>query len=259
MKFMLVDAHCHINSLSPKQRETVILACNQNHILIDSSVNIESSKQSLQLSEQYHFVYTSLGFHPFWGKEWTSQTIKEYDDLISSNKKVVAIGEVGLDYTADLPLGEQEIILEEFLKLALRKNLTVVIHNRFSPDVLVKKGLPPIFNILDKFFSTYHKTIFHCFSYGEELLGKILEKKGIISFSLNILRRKESVISSLKMCPLDRLILETDSPYMRINNQPSTPQNIKEVYSFVADIKNIEDEKLEQIVYSNIQRVFNLI
>lgn len=258
MKFMLVDAHCHLNSLSREQREIVTLSCSKNHVFIDSSVNLKSSNQSLQLSGQYPFIYTSLGFHPFWGKEWTSQTIKEYNDLISGNKKVVAIGEVGLDYTADLSLKEQEIILEEFIKLALREDLTVVIHNRFSPDVLVKKELPQIFNILDRFFSTYHKTIFHCFSYGEGLLEKILEKKGFVSFSLNILRRKESVISSLKMCPWESFILETDSPYMKINNQPSTPQNIKEVYSFVADIKNIEEEKLEQIVYSNIQRVFNL-
>lgn len=246
----LVDSHCHFNSLSEEIREEVVSSCGGNYIFIDSSIDTKSSLESVALSERHDFIYTSLGFHPFCGAEFSGKVIDEYERLIKENKKIVAVGEIGLDYKAEISLEEQESILCDFISLAKRENLTVVIHNRLDTFKVLE--------VLDKYFSTYQKVVFHCFSYSEEFLKEILQRGGFVSFSLNILREKKSIISSLNKCPLENLLLETDSPYMRIKNEPSTPLDVEKVYSFAAAAKGLEEEQLKKIVLSNAKRAFFL-
>jgi len=245
---MLIDSHCHLNSLSKITREDVISSSNSNYCFIDSSIDLNSSKVSLEISSKYDFVYSALGFHPFSGKSFSPTVVRDYEKLIDDNKKVVAIGEIGLDYKADFSAQLQEDILAAFIELAKSKNLPVMIHNRWQDT--------KILDILDKFYSSYEPVVFHCFSYSQDFLAKIIERRGFVSFSLNILRKKEEITQSLKNCPLDKLILETDSPYMRVNGKPSTPLDIGRVYSHAASTKGIEEEKLKGIVFSNAERVF---
>jgi len=245
---MLVDTHCHLNSLSPAQKQGCLSSCSKGFILVDSSIDYASSLKSLELSGSYSFVYSSLGFHPFCAQDFRPELIKEYSTLIKKNKKVIAIGEVGLDCKADISLKEQEQVLRVFIKLAKDNNLAVSIHNRLDSFQILK--------VFDEFFPSYESVVFHCFSYSEEFLKEILRRKGNISFSLNILRNKPLITASLKACPLENLLLETDSPYMKVDNKPSSPLNIKEVYSFAASVKGIGQEQLEQAVYSNFKRVF---
>jgi len=245
---MLIDSHCHLNSLSKITREDVISSCDKNYCFIDSSIDLNSTKISLELSSKYDFIYSALGFHPFSGKSFTPAVVTEYSKLIDEEKKVVAIGEIGLDDKADIPPQLQEEILTFFIELAKSKDLPVVIHNRRQDA--------KILDILDKFYSSYEKVVFHCFSYNQDFLAKIIRRKGFISFSLNILKKKECLIQSLESCPLDKLFLETDSPYMRVGGKPSTPLDIGRVYSHAASIKGIEEEKLKSIVFSNAERVF---
>lgn len=247
---MLVDTHCHFNTFSPGQREELISFFPENYYLVDSSTNYESSLASIVLSSQHSFIYTSLGFHPFWGKEFTPGVVENYRKLIREKEAIVAIGEIGLDYKAPISIEEQEVILREFIELAQETSLPLIIHHRLDSS--------PIFDILDDFFPSYEKIIFHCFSYSKEFLKKIVNKGGYASFSLNILRRKEEIVASLKACPLDSLFLETDSPYMRIKSKPSTPFDVKQVYSHAAYIKEVEAQELEKKVFLNAQRVFGL-
>jgi len=255
---MLIDAHCHFNSLSTDIRDNLISSCRDDYCFIDSSIDTKSSLESAALSEKYSFVYTSLGFHPFCGREYTPEVIAEYKNLIDANKKIVAVGEIGLDYKAQIPLEEQVTILTKFIGLAKDKDLAIVIHSRFDPSVSLKAGYSKILNILDGFFSTYQKVIFHCFSYSSEFLEEIIEREGFVSFSLNILRKNKDIISSLKKCPLSSLLLETDSPYMRVKNIPSNPLDIIKVYSQAALIKGVEEERLRETVISNASRLFSL-
>jgi Tat protein secretion system quality control protein TatD with DNase activity len=117
---------------------------------------------------------------------------------------------------------------------------------------------PVVFDILDEFFKSYEKVIFHCFSYDWQLLQRLTDKGGIASFSLNILRKNKDIIDSLAKCPLKNLLLETDSPYMKINGKPSSPFDIKLVYDFTASVKKILLKDLEGIVADNFNRVFRL-
>ncbi len=245
---MLIDSHCHLNSLSKITREDVISSSNSNYCFIDSSVDLNSSKVSLEISSQYDFVYSALGFHPFAGKSFSPTVVRDYEKLIDHNKKVVAIGEIGLDYKADFSAQAQEDILAAFIELAKSKGLPVMIHNRWQDT--------KILDILDKFYSSYERVVFHCFSSGQDFLAKIIERRGFVSFSLNILRKREEITQSLENCPLDKLILETDSPYMRAGGKPSTPLDIDKTYKIAAEIKGISKEELEEAVSLNIKELF---
>jgi len=245
---MFIDAHCHINSLGHEKIEKVVSSCQNGYTFIDSSINLSSTLNSLQLSNKYSFIYSAIGFHPFSAKEFSEITIADYKNILQQNKKIVAIGEIGLDEFADIPLKEQEEIFCRFLILAKEFNLPVIIHNRVSE--------PNIFGILDKYFTSYEKIIFHCFSYSKDFLDRIIQKRGYASFSLNILRKKKNIIESLKNAPLENMLLETDSPYMKIDQRPSSPLDIEAVYSFAAAAKGLEVEELKKSTYSNSGKLF---
>jgi len=245
---MLIDSHCHLNSLSKITREDVISSSGDSHCFIDSSIDLFSSNISLEISKQNDFVYSALGFHPFSIKSFSKSLVGEYEKLINDNKKIIAIGEIGLDYKADFPIEIQEDVLSAFIELAKSKNLPIMIHNRW-PDA-------KILDILDKFYSSYEKVVFHCFSSGPDFLARIIEKNGFISFSLNILRKKQEIIQSLISCPKSNLILETDSPYMRLSGKPSTPLDINKTYNKAAEIKGISEEELVASVSLNIGKLF---
>ena len=248
---MLIDTHCHFNSLAAGIREKLFSCCWDNHCFIDSSIDKESSLISISFSKQYDFIYTSLGFHPFCAEKFSSETPTEYERLIDANKKIISIGEIGLDYKADTALKKQENVLVSFIQLAKKKNLPVVIHNRLNTLMVL--------DVLDQFYKTYESIVFHCFSYSQDFLEKIIERGGFVSFSLNILRKNDDILSSLKKCPLENILLETDSPYMKIKNNSSTPLDIDKVYSHAAFIKDIEQKEMENIVFSNAKRVFSLV
>jgi TatD DNase family protein len=246
---MYIDAHCHLNSLSPFQEQNVLLACAQDFILIDSSIDLASSRRSLELSRQYPFVYSALGFHPSSFEQFDSTVIAQYQSMIDSGVRVVAIGEIGLDIKTHDP-ASQEKVFREFLGLAKANGLPVMIHNRgFDQRTL---------EILDEFFVSYEKVIFHCFSSGPDVLKHIVAKGGQVSFSLNVLRKKALILDSLNDCPLESVFLETDSPYMKIKDRESNSLDVKAVYDFAAAAKGLLVPDLSSRIQTNAFRLFKL-
>ena len=246
---MLIDTHCHINSLSDDQKRVVTLkAC--GYLFIDISIDYKSALKSLELSGAYNNIYSSLGFHPLSDEVFDPCIISQYKKLITNSKKAIAIGEVGLDYKAKISPPLQEKILEAFIKLARDCKLALIIHNRWHNDY--------VFQILNRYFSNYQRVIFHCFSQDKYFLAKILEKNGFVSFSLNILREKPDIIQALKYTPLDSILLETDSPYMRIDGKLSTPLDIQKVYDFVSNKKDLSIDKLSEIIAGNLKKAFGI-
>lgn len=247
---MFIDTHCHINTFSPNILKGFSLNLASLGIFIDSSINYATTVESVKLSSQLDSVYSAIGFHPFCAKEFNTDTLASYKSFISQNKKIIAIGEIGLDEKTDVEFSLQEAVLRNFLELAKETNLPIVIHNRMSND--------RIMDILSDFFSSYEKIIFHCFSCEPRLLNIIVEKGAWVSFSLNVLRRQKKVLDSLSQCPLEQLLLETDSPYMKINQQSSTPMDIKILYEFVAPLRNISQEQLQTQLLVNAKKAFSL-
>ncbi|MCF7873607.1 MAG: TatD family hydrolase [Candidatus Omnitrophica bacterium] len=260
---MLVDSHCHLNSLSDDiSLKTVDWFKVCGNKLIDSSIDLKTSQKTIQLSKKYPFVYSSLGFHPFSYNDFSDQIYQEYRTLLQTNNKIVALGEIGLDYKAKTSLSKQENIFKKWLKLAKENNIVVLIHNRLDKDNWYSGKYPDrprILAALDQFFSNYQNIVFHCFSYSPDFLQQIVDKGGFVSFSLNLLRKNKKIINSLKKCPLEKLLLETDSPYMRIKGELSSPQDIKSVYSYVSELKDISQKDLEDKVFSNAKKIFKKI
>lgn len=250
---MLIDSHCHFNSLSKAKREEIV-SSKPDVLLIDSSIDVNSSLASVYLSREYDFIYSSLGFHPFCANDFSDEVLTRYRKLIDDGEKIVSIGEVGLDYKADVSLDKQKLVFASFLELAKEKGLPVIIHNRIDP---ANPSSFDVLEIIDRYFGDYKRIIFHCFSYSAQFLTKIAEKGAFISFSLNILRNKTDIIESLRACPLDSLLLETDSPYMRIKGESSTPLDIDKVYSHAADIRALGRDELKEMVLSNARRAFS--
>ncbi|UCG35699.1 MAG: TatD family hydrolase [Candidatus Omnitrophota bacterium] len=247
---MLIDSHCHINTLSSEERGNFFKKPLNGYLFVDSSIDLESTLVSLNISRKHGCIYSSVGFHPFSADKFFDNTVAKYKKLITESPKVIAVGEIGLDYKADASLARQEEILREFIQLAQKKELPISIHNRLQG--------PLILNILDDYYSSYERVVFHCFSYSMDFLEKIVEKNGLISFSLNVLRKRPDLLASLKACPLDNLILETDSPYMRIGARLSSPLDIEKVYSFVSEVKRIDEENLKIKIQSNAESFFSL-
>jgi TatD DNase family protein len=246
---MLIDSHCHITSLERTMRQQVLEAGALGYRFIDSSIDVNSSLASIALSDHYAFVYTALGFHPYSADKFSQEVISTYEDLIREHKSIVAIGEIGLDFKASICMHEQEAVFSQFIRLAKRCNLPIVIHNRLDNK--------RVLDILDGFYSTYEEVVFHCFSYGRDFLDRILEKGGYVSFSLNTLRKNKSIIDSLKNCPLENMLIETDSPYMKIKDQVSTPLDIEKVYNFVSETKGISLEELKTKVSETAEKIFS--
>ncbi len=246
---MLIDAHCHINSLTKNEFDTVLSCAAEGIVFIDVSIDRQSLLRSLEISRTYDFIYTSLGFHPFSGDTFDVHTIEEVRSFLSSSERIVAIGEVGLDYKADLPEDRQVDILSKFILLAQEYRLPVMIHNRWKTDL--------IFDVLDRYFSDYSRVIFHCFSQDKEFMEKVIEKNGTVSFSLNILRRKD-IRDVLKYVGDGNFILETDSPYMKIEGKLSNPCDIRRVYELAAEVRNISLPGLCRIVAENVERLFGI-
>lgn len=245
---MLIDTHCHINAITNISLELKEAFNNESFLFLDSSIDLETSLKSLELAKDYSRVYSALGFHPISADKFNSKIVEEYEKLIINNRKVIAIGEIGLDGKTQHPLDLQEEIFRSFIQLAKKISLPIIIHNRLD-EIRVTA-------ILDEYFSDYSKVIFHCFSYSKDLLKRIIDKGGFVSFSLNLLRQKDIIMESLKLAPVENMLLETDSPYIRIRALAPIPLDIKEVYEFVAKVKGLKKQELEDIIGSNAKKLF---
>ncbi len=243
---MFIDNHCHINSLS--KRDFLKTAEIKNFLFVDVSIDYETSLLSLEISSQNSFVYSCLGFHPSKGKFFKKEILNSYERFIQDNReKVIGIGEIGLDYKAEIDSHSQIEILSSFIDLAKRFNLPLMIHNRWRSDLIL--------DILDSYFTSYNRIIFHCFSQDISFLEKVLKKDGWISFSLSLLKRK-SLEEILKNVPLENLLLETDSPYIFWEGRPSSPLDIKKIYEFVSSQKNINMERLTSQICYNFKKIY---
>ncbi|MDD5070998.1 MAG: TatD family hydrolase [Candidatus Omnitrophica bacterium] len=247
---MLIDAHCHINSLDFQSRDNLFSETGEGFIFIDSGIDYQSSCLSLKLADLKSYIYSSIGFHPFSCDSFNSETISKYRSLLEENNKIVAIGEIGLDETSTVEIAKQEEIFRLFVALAADYSKPILIHNRFDSFRILE--------ILDECFPVYPQVVFHCFSYSPVFLKEIIKRRGYVSFSLNLLRNKKNITESLMACPVDRLILETDAPYMRIKGALSSPKDIVKTYEAVCRLKDLDQITLEKQVALNVRSLFGI-
>jgi TatD DNase family protein len=250
-----IDTHCHLDFPQfDNDRDKVIKSAKSEGIdyIINIGSSLEGSQKSLELSQRYDFIYPTVGMHPHEADRFNPGTLKELESLVKNNK-VVAIGEIGLDYFKGYSKKENQIVLfKSLLNLAKEMGLPVVVHNRSASEDTLKilKETLPI------------KTVLHCFSGDDNFLSECLNLGFFISFTCNITYKKAQDLRNLvKIASLERLLLETDAPFLPpqdLRGKRNEPIYIKYLAQEIARIKGMGVEEVAKITTKNAKNFFNL-
>lgn len=254
---MFVDTHTHLFYPNFSGELDEILdrakASGVDYMLIPA-VDLASSVQAVELAEKYKEVYAAVGVHPHDVKEWDDSLLKEIETLAQS-KKVVAIGEIGLDYYYDFsPRDIQIKALEAQLELALKLKLPVIVHNReASKDIL---------EIFRKYSERKLRAQFHCFSGSLAEAKELIEMKYFISFTGNITYKKADTLREVvKNIQVDDMLLETDSPFMAPGDQRgkrNEPAFIRMIAEMIAELQHIFVEDVARTTSVNAHTLYGI-
>ena len=249
----LIDTHSHIyydkykNDL-PK----VIYNANNNNVskIICVGVDIETSKKSIKIAEKYDMVYATAGYHPHESKETEINYLEQLKKILSHNK-VVAVGEMGLDYFYKISDSKiQRKIFREQLELARELNMPAIIHNRDSDDDLLN----------DIKSSKITKGVIHCFASNLEFANKILDLGLHISFTGMITFVKE-LQNVVKQIPLHKIMLETDAPYLAPiphRGKRNEPYMVNFIAQEIAKIKGLDLEEVAKATTKTARDFFGI-
>uniref|UniRef100_A0A7C4U2E5 TatD family deoxyribonuclease n=1 Tax=Caldisericum exile TaxID=693075 RepID=A0A7C4U2E5_9BACT len=246
---MLIDSHAHIFSQYYSDKE--IKEIFNKDILINLiAFDIDSAKESIELSKKYSNAFATIGIHPYDAKDNCNRYLAILESL-SKEKKAIAIGEIGLDYYRDItPKNIQFEFFENQILLAKKVNLPFVVHSRMAFFDTV--------SIIDNV--KYFRGIFHSFDYGKEEVKKVLDMGFFVSFSpMLTFKNKNNLREALRYVPLDRLLLETDAPYLTpepLRGRKNSPEFVRYVYDLAASLLEIEKEALTTKVCENFFNIF---
>lgn len=260
---MYIDTHCHLNFYAFKDDvNDVIKRAKRAGVgkFIVIGANLYSSKKAVELAQIYPEVYAAVGIHPHHANEFFNGTIRFQHNLLkklyemAKNKKIVAVGEIGLDYykyNSDVPFSprekQRELLLEQ-LTIARELNLPAILHCR--------EAFNDLFHILPKNI----RGVLHCFSGGLLHLKKTLDHGLLVGFDGNITYNqllREAVLKT----PIERLLLETDSPYLTpvpYRGERNEPKNIRFVAGHIAKIKKLDRLMIIGKTTENANKLFGV-
>jgi len=245
---MLIDCHCHLDEYT--NLEEVI--ANMNGIVIVSGYDYSSNLLVLDLIQRYDNVYGTIGYHPD-----QVGVVRDIDLMLLeenvNNKKIVGIGEIGLDYhyTKDNILEQKALFIKQ-INIAIQNNKPIVVHSR--------DAIQDTYDIIEK--NNYDKVYLHCFSGSLEMakkfvkLGVYLGIGGVVTY--NNASKLQEVVKGIE---LEHFLLETDSPYLTpvpFRGKKNEPKNVYFVANKIAELKNIDLEEVVKITNENAKRLFDL-
>ena len=250
---MAIDSHMHINSIVSKDIEKEILDINNNHNLesvINVSLNSETAKESIIISNSNAKFYSAIGIHPLYVE---NQSIDDLYD-IALNEKVVAIGEIGLDTTKDNIELQKKYLIEQ-ISIANSLNLPVIIHANNSNKLVIE--------IFERYIKPKEGCVFHCFQPDIDDLNYLIRNNYYISFAGRITyKNAKKSIEVANSVPNDLFLVETDSPYISpepVRNLVNQSSNIKYIIEKLALIKDMSYLEIEEITTENTKRLFKKI
>lgn len=256
----LFDSHAHYDDEKfDEDRDEIIRKIYESGVtkLVSAGYSLESSKRGLELANKYEFIYTTCGISPNdipETREEIEEQLAEVEKIAAENSKIVAIGEIGLDYYWNKD--NKEIQLEVFkrqIEIANRLNLPIQIHTRDA-----------IMDTIDIINSTefVKPGIFHCCPQNADLIKAGLKKDFYISFAGPItFKNSKNADSMIELVPLDHQLIETDSPYLSPEpnrGKRNDSRNVKYVAEKIANVKNINIEIVAKTTYENAKKVFNI-
>jgi TatD DNase family protein len=249
---MFIDTHAHIHRKEYDNIDAVIKSAKEKGIIkiINCADNLNTSKEVIKLSNIYEgFLFSAIGIHPNYANEYKESDIEKLEKLLKENK-IVAIGEIGLDYYHDSYNKNRQIeLLKSQLELAVKYNLPIIIHSREATQDTI--------NTLKEYNL---KGIIHCFTGSLEVaniyikMGYLLGIGGVITFKNSKLYEVVDKIS------LKNIVFETDCPYLTpepYRKYKNEPKYLIEIAKYVSDLKNISTDKLCEITNENICKIFD--
>ncbi len=250
----IFDSHAHYNDEQfDIDRDSLLASLPEAGIMgiINCGTDVASSLFSLEMAEKYPFVYAACGYHPESALELNDDRLSEIEKMLS-HEKCVAVGEIGLEYHYDfVPKDVQKYVFEKHLELAVKYDMPVIVHDREAhADTmdLLKKYNP--------------KGVLHCYSGSAEMAKEVL-KMGMYIGLGGAVTFKNAVkpVEVAQMIPLDRLLLETDCPYMApvpMRGKRNNSAYISFVAEKIADIRGISSDELLNITAENTKKLFKI-
>ena len=253
---MLFDTHAHMDDRAfDADREEVLssLPAQGVGLLMNPGCSLQSSRAASALSQKYPFVYAAVGSHPDAADEVNDDVLEEYRRLVGSNPKIKAIGEIGLDYHyEDIPREIQKRAFRAQMQLAQELNLPVIVHEREAHQ----DGM----DIVSEFPAV--TGVFHCYSGSLEMAKWLIARGWYIGFTgVLTFKNARKALETAASIPLERIVLETDCPYMSpepFRGRRNDPGRLYRMAEVLADLRGLSREEIEAITLENGKRLYRL-
>ncbi len=249
---MFIDTHAHL--VAPDfndDRDEVIQRARDAGVesIIVPGTDAETSRQAIELAENYDFIYACVGVHPHDATKATESALEEIEQL-SRHHKVVAIGEIGLDYHYDFSPREKQIeVFRKQIEIAIRRNLPIVVHTR--------KSIPDTIQIIDTAVSNnglwrknrHPRGVFHCFTGDVAQARKIINLGFFVSYPGIVTFKNSTAAETIQKLGYDHLMLETDSPYLTPaphRGKRNEPAHIRLIAQKIAELCNASVEDVAE-------------
>lgn len=251
------DSHAHYNDERfDEDRDKLLKDIYDEKItkIINAGYSLESSKKAVEIAEKYDFIYATAGISPNDIDNFKEKDLEEIENL-AKNKKVVAIGEIGLDYhwnTENKKL-QKEVFISQ-IEIANRLNLPIVIHTR--------EAIFDTLDILKNQIKCVKSGVFHCCPLNIDLVREGLKLGFYISFAGPItFKNSKNAEEIIKMVPIEKILIETDSPYLSpepLRGKRNDSRNVKYMAQKIAEVKEISLDKVAEATYNNAKNIFEI-
>ena len=252
---MYFDTHAHYDSSKFSEDRDAVLqavyACGVS-LIVDPGDTLERSKNAVALAKQYDFVYAAVGVHPEEYETWTEETVAGLR-VLAQEPKVVAIGEIGLDYYWDKePTELQKKMFRAQIKLALELDLPIIVHDREAHG--------DCFSIVCEYPEL--RGVFHCYSGSAEMAKELIKRGWYLGFDGPITYKNNvKAMEVLAVTPVDRIVLETDSPYLAPvpnRGKRNDSRNLPYIAEIVAREKGLTIEETARLTMENGKRLYGI-
>ena len=252
---MYFDTHAHYDDKAfDEDRDSLLAALPESGVMlvIDPGCDVKSSRAAIELAARYEHVYAAVGIHPEELGDFTEENLGEIARL-AGDRKCAAIGEIGLDYYwDDTHKTKQKELFKRQIELALELDKPIIVHDReaHGDSLEIVSRYPEL------------RGVFHCFSGSAEMAKELLRRGWYLGFDGPVTyKNARRAIEVLELCPMDRLLLETDSPYLSpapMRGKRNDSRNLQYIAEKIAEVKGCTASDVARAAYENGQRLFGI-